>query len=116
MKKRLFRIIMFVLAVFLPLSIFEFLLSFSPSAGSAVNIFDDGPLYRLDTDLIYTFEPNSEASLIMADMTDFKKINSWGLRSPEVSLKKNKKLRIIAAGDSFTEGIGVSRQESYPGY
>lgn len=79
----------------------------------ATNIVDDGPVYNLDNRLIYAFKPDSQGTLRGSDFTDFKKINSFGLRDDEFT-NKTDKYRIIAVGDSFTEGIGVERSSSYP--
>lgn len=116
MKSCLFKSVILLLVVFLPFFILEYSLSLKNGRGiePAVNIFDDGPLYRLDPDLIYTFKPKAKGSLDLADITDRKTINSFGFRNREISAE-SRSYRIIAAGDSFTEGIGVTREESYPG-
>lgn len=42
------------------------------------------------------------------------KINSWGLRDSEFSLKKkDDEFRILLLGDSFTQGLGVDIDKSY---
>ena len=116
MRSCLFKSVLMILAVMLPLFILEYSLSLKNGRHiePAVNIFDDGPMYRLDPDLIYPFKPKAKGSLNLADITDSKSINSFGLRNREISAE-SRSYRIIAARDSFTEGIGVTREESYPG-
>ncbi|MFT5860219.1 MAG: lysophospholipase L1-like esterase [Flavobacteriaceae bacterium] len=43
----------------------------------------------------------------------YRKVNSIGISDKEISQKKEDKTRIIALGDSFTEGVGTSYKDSW---
>lgn len=58
----------------------------------------------------YRLKPNSSGVLSGATFH----INSQGFRSPEFSLEKNEKKRIVCVGDSLTFGWGATDTETYP--
>jgi hypothetical protein len=61
----------------------------------------------------YPYEPNSHLDLVKHEFIYSRSINSLGLADREWSLEKTGKMRIIALGDSFTEGDGVSYEYSW---
>lgn len=55
-------------------------------------------------------------TLIHVDKKEFefkRDVNSLGLSEKEISKEKGSKYRILAIGDSFTEGVGTSYEESW---
>ncbi len=62
-----------------------------------------------DTDVFWSLRPNLNTTYEGARVTS----NSLGLRSPEVSVKRNNEFRILSLGESSTFGVGVSNDETY---
>ena len=72
-------------------------------------------MHKPDEKLGFRLVPNYEVRHRKSDFDSFIKINSMGLRDYE---HKNGKdpltFRILVLGDSFTFGLGVNLEESYP--
>ena len=82
--------------------------------GKAVSVIEDQPVYQLDSDLIYSFRPNSKRTeSTFEDFIDEKIINKLGFRDLRGGIEKNSRI-LVAMGDSFVEGIGVDRKDTYP--
>ena len=68
-----------------------------------------GSLMKRDPHLGWSLLPNRHSNRRGWSITT----NSLGLRSPEVSPKKNKEFRILSLGESTTFGLGVPGSETY---
>ncbi len=65
----------------------------------------------------YHFIPGTESFVVSltCEFGNYYSINKLGMRDREHSLKReNNKTRILFMGDSFTEGVGVDQDETYP--
>ena len=72
-------------------------------------------MHQLDEKLGYRLVPNYAINYQTFDFTSSIKINSEGLRDREYPKTKDPKtFRILVLGDSFTLGLGVNIEESYP--
>ncbi|HLG31217.1 MAG TPA: GDSL-type esterase/lipase family protein [Candidatus Brocadiales bacterium] len=72
-------------------------------------------MYKPDDRLGYRLAPNYEMEYITSDFDSHTKINSEGLRDYEHQKNKDSStIRILVLGDSFTFGVGVSLEDSYP--
>ncbi len=72
-------------------------------------------MHQPDEKLGYALVPNYTMAHQTSDFSVSIKINSEGLRDHEYPAKKEPKLyRILVLGDSFTFGVGVNAEESYP--
>lgn len=70
-----------------------------------------GGKYKLDQDLIFSLEPNYKGIYKTDDFIENAITNSFGFRDTEVKQKNHNTIRIIAVGDSFTYGHGISENE-----
>jgi hypothetical protein len=68
---------------------------------------------RYITPEFYPYKPNSHVNHVKHEFKYSRSINSLGLADREWSLEKAGKMRIIALGDSFTEGDGVPYEYSW---
>jgi lysophospholipase L1-like esterase len=62
----------------------------------------------------HTYSPNSNSNLLRAEFSHTRKINSLGI--PEREIQRTKapdEFRIVALGDSYTEGIGTSYDSTW---
>lgn len=57
--------------------------------------------------------PNTRLTNQKKEFLFDRKVNSLGLSEKEVKKEKGDKVRILAIGDSFTEGVGTSYQDSW---
>lgn len=72
-------------------------------------------MHQLDEKLGYRLVPHFAMNYQTSDFTSSIKINSEGLRDREYPKTKDlKTFRILVLGDSFTFGLGVNIEESYP--
>lgn len=72
-------------------------------------------MHKPDEKLGYRMVPNYEMTHQTSDFTASVKINSEGLRDHEYPPEKDPKVfRVLTLGDSFTFGVGVNLDESYP--
>lgn len=72
-------------------------------------------MHQPDERLGYRLAPNYEMRHQTSDFDSHIKINSEGLRDYEHQKNKDSStIRILVLGDSFTFGVGVSLEESYP--
>lgn len=62
----------------------------------------DPPLYIADSEIEYLLKPNQNLMRFGNEII----VNSWGMRSPEMSSKKNNadELRVLVIGDSVVNG------------
>lgn len=70
--------------------------------------------FRLDPELVYTFRPGSEVTWATDEFTEYRRINSLGMRDREPAPKLPGEMRVLAVGDSFTYGHGVQASEAWP--
>ncbi len=68
-----------------------------------------GGLLRLDPELFWSLTPDSMQRYRGARV----RINSLGLRNPELAPRADDELRILSLGESTTFGIGVADDETY---
>ena len=69
---------------------------------------------RPDFELDHSFIPNTEGPAFTKEFNTTYRINSLGLRDREYSVEKEPgAFRILALGDSFTEGHGVTIEHTY---
>jgi lysophospholipase L1-like esterase len=61
----------------------------------------------------WVYTPNSEITNQKKEFLFERKTNSLGLAEQEISKEKDENYRILAIGDSFTEGVGLSYEESW---
>lgn len=111
---------MFQVSLFLALILSEILLRFVPELrthdeeiGRSIYI----STYKMFVPKhVFTHAPNQMFMYSTNEFSYQHKINSIGLRNNEIPIKKNKKneFRIFAIGDSFTEGVGVSQDSTWP--
>jgi len=73
-----------------------------------------GGCCRLDPRLLWTFVPDRSGSWGTEEFTETVHINALGLRGPELGERRPGELRVVAAGDSFTYGHGMSDERAYP--
>ena len=93
-------ILLFMVAVFL-IFIEAYLRISAPS-----DAFRDDEIYH------HSMVPNFTGPLITGEFNAVIKVNSFGLRSPEIQAK-SEKYRILVLGDSFTWGFGVDFNQTF---
>lgn len=70
--------------------------------------------YSFDPVLGWNNTPNTTGTFAREDFSTSVKINSWGMRDKEISLKGPEGIRRVAVvGDSFTWGHGVEEEERF---
>lgn len=69
---------------------------------------------QLDARLLWTLVPGTSGSWGTDEFTETMHIDSLGLRGAELPPRRPGELRILAAGDSFTYGHGMSDDATYP--
>lgn len=76
---------------------------------SSPAVFEEGKF------ISWQFKPNSTGRMVTGEFNVSYKINSFGMRDIERDIvKKNGIKRILVLGDSFTEGVGVEQNQTYP--
>jgi len=78
-----------------------------------LRLWQAGSLFRLDDELIYSLKPGQARAWDSGEFHEFARINGQGMRDDEIGGGPFDR-RLIALGDSFTYGHGVSAEESYP--
>lgn len=76
--------------------------------------YDFSACQSLDRDFHHVMIPNSVCRFKTEEWDITYKINSLGLRDEEVDVKNYSKFRILLLGDSFAQGHGVQREDSFP--
>jgi GDSL-like Lipase/Acylhydrolase family len=78
------------------------------------------PAFRMDETIGWVWAPDQHGFIYQINYgapqifrSKFE-TNSLGMRDREYAFEKNGKLRILALGDSFTQGWGVKEQEAFP--
>ena len=113
------KIFLFMAAVFLSAILLEFTLRFfypqlTLERGEKLSV----QIYEKSTYTPWRHKPNSTGSMISPYGMEYDvpvKINSYGLRGDDFSMAKGKNShRILFLGDSFTFGVGVSLEDTYP--
>jgi hypothetical protein len=79
-----------------------------------LRLWQAGSLFRLDDELIYSLKPGQARAWETGEFNEVARINGQGLRDSEIGSGGPFDRRVIATGDSFTYGHGVSAEESYP--
>lgn len=100
-----------VISTFISLLIIEFALR---SFGYAPTYFYPRYLFIPDSNLGYKIKPLFKTKHCLGEFKVDININSRGLRDTEDFIQEENGLRILALGDSFTFGIGVNQQATYP--
>lgn len=67
-----------------------------------------------EPDWYWTHEPNDSFLFDHGEFQFIYKTNEYGLREREVPWNSDATIRIAVFGDSFTEGVGVTEENSYP--
>lgn len=75
--------------------------------------YDFSACQSLDRDFHHVMIPDSTCRFKTDEWDVIYKINSFGLRDEEVSSDKKEQFRILLLGDSFTQGYGVEKEESF---
>lgn len=96
--------------------LFEFALRwFVPGIAPDPVTGDQYEFYRFDPALGWSNEPNARGTFRRPEFSYALRINSQGLRGPEIDVRKPAGVRRIAVlGDSFTWGIGATEAEVFP--
>jgi hypothetical protein len=106
------KIITVLVVVFFTLAAIEvFLRILQPDGAERI------PAFVVDEQTGWARPPNQHGFLVQRVPGIFKthfQTNSRGMRDHEYPLEKREKLRILALGDSVTEGWGVEQEETYP--
>lgn len=76
------------------------------------------PAFRMDETIGWVWAPNQHGLYQMnyraPEIRTRFETNSLGMRDREYAFEKRGKLRVLALGDSFTQGWGVEGQEAFP--
>jgi hypothetical protein len=62
----------------------------------------------------FSYAPNFSARRTTADFTEEVSTNALGLRESSINLDDINEVRVLAVGDSFTEGLGVEHVDAWP--
>lgn len=76
------------------------------------NYFSIAQQEKLDS-WYWVHTPDTSIHIDKKEFTFNRDVNSLGLSEKEISKEKGSKYRILAIGDSFTEGVGTSYEESW---
>lgn len=86
-----------------------------PPSGAEPVTDDQYEFYRFDPVLGWANAPNARGVFARRDFSYDLRINSHGLRGPEIDIRKPAGIRRIAVlGDSFVWGVGASDAELFP--
>lgn len=111
-KKRLF---LLILSLTFSLVTMELLLAFLYPQETMKRAYLHAPRVFIPSDILpYALKPNSRGRIVTPEFTIGIDINSHGYRGKEFEIEKSGQFRILAIGDSFTYGYGVSTAQSYP--
>lgn len=103
-----------IFAVLLSLTASEFALRAFASTQLETVTGDQFQFYRYDPVLGWANNPGAKGTFKRSEFAYPLRINSDGLRGPEVSSKKDSSIRRIAVlGDSFAWGLGVHEEDSF---
>lgn len=75
--------------------------------------FSDPDLYVSDPALLLVPNPGYEGSLRTIEYQADVRINSNGIRGPEIGAREAGELRLLALGDSFTLAVQVAEEETF---
>lgn len=75
--------------------------------------FSDPDLYVSDSKLLLVPNPGYRGSLRTIEYNADVRINSKGVRGPEVESRQPNELRLLALGDSFTLAVQVAEEETF---
>ncbi len=70
-------------------------------------------LFRNDPDLVFSLNPGFQGTLANPEYTTHVRINSLGLRGPEVGPKSAARLRILGVGDSFVSAFNMDEDKTF---
>lgn len=76
------------------------------------NYFSQARVEKLDS-WYWVHTPNTFINNEKIEFEFNREVNSLGLSEQEIEKKKDSKFRILAMGDSFTEGVGVSYEDTW---
>ncbi len=76
------------------------------------NYFSQAMSEKLDS-WYWVHTPNTPIQNQKKEFEFVREVNSLGLSEKEIEKKKGSKFRILAIGDSFTEGVGVSYEDTW---
>lgn len=104
-----------IILAFVVCSVLWFPIDFTASAVTRMKAGDAAAGYWNLAHPMYdhAFIPNGEGTHTTSEFSILYKINSLGLRSPEPDANKTR-FRILALGDSMTQGHGVNETDSWP--
>lgn len=73
----------------------------------------DTSIFERDPSTVIALVPGATARMRTAEYDQQVRINALGMRAPEVPVKEDGELRILAVGDSFTLGLQVAEADRY---
>jgi lysophospholipase L1-like esterase len=76
------------------------------------NYFSQARIEKLDS-WYWVHTPSTFIRYQKKEFTFIRKVNSLGLSEKEIEKKKGSNYRILAIGDSFTEGVGVDYEDTW---
>jgi lysophospholipase L1-like esterase len=76
------------------------------------NYFSQAKQEKLDS-WYWVHTPNTDIKNKRKEFVFERKVNSIGLSEHEINKNKNSKFRILALGDSFTEGVGINYKDTW---